>query len=148
MLPVLPCKYCGVVVPLGVFDRTTSLITTLHVLQINKYAFSGGGATLIEHQANGADLDVDVPWKYLRFFMEDDNKLDEIQDKYGRGLTLEQIDEKYGAGSKLKELEGEYGAGRTLEELQEKYGAGRTLEEIADNHKARRMLTGELLVVC
>eukprot|EP00877_Chromochloris_zofingiensis_P001150 jgi/Chrzof1/11035/Cz05g21070.t1 len=112
--------------------------------KINKYAFSGGGATLIEHQANGADLDVDVPWKYLRFFMEDDNKLDEIQDKYGRGLTLEQIDEKYGAGSKLKELEGEYGAGRTLEELQEKYGAGRTLEEIADNHKARRMLTGEV----
>ena len=30
--------------------------------KINKYAFSGGGATLEEHKANGANLDVDVPF--------------------------------------------------------------------------------------
>jgi tryptophanyl-tRNA synthetase len=30
--------------------------------KINKYAFSGGGATLEEHKAHGANLDVDVPF--------------------------------------------------------------------------------------
>ncbi len=30
--------------------------------KINKYAFSGGGATLEEHKANGANLEVDVPF--------------------------------------------------------------------------------------
>jgi len=28
--------------------------------KVNKYAFSGGGATLEEHRKNGANLDVDV----------------------------------------------------------------------------------------
>jgi hypothetical protein len=56
--------------------------------QINKYAFSGGGATLEEHRANGANLDVDVPWKYLNFFMEDDAKLATIGREYGAGRML------------------------------------------------------------
>jgi hypothetical protein len=56
--------------------------------QINKYAFSGGGATLDEHRANGANLDVDVPWKYLNFFMEDDAKLATIGREYGAGRML------------------------------------------------------------
>jgi len=30
--------------------------------KIKKYAFSGGGATLKEHRANGANLSVDVPF--------------------------------------------------------------------------------------
>lgn len=30
--------------------------------KVNKYAFSGGGATIEEHKANGANLDVDVPY--------------------------------------------------------------------------------------
>ncbi len=30
--------------------------------KINKYAFSGGGVTLEEHKANGANLDIDVPF--------------------------------------------------------------------------------------
>jgi tryptophanyl-tRNA synthetase len=29
--------------------------------KVNKYAFSGGGATIEEHKANGANLEVDVP---------------------------------------------------------------------------------------
>lgn len=40
--------------------------------KINKYAYSGGGATVEEHKANGANLDVDVPFQYLQFFLEDD----------------------------------------------------------------------------
>jgi len=70
--------------------------TSLHLLtavsssldQINKYAFSGGGATLEEHRAKGANLDVDVPWKYLNFFMEDDTKLAQIGREYGAGRML------------------------------------------------------------
>ncbi len=30
--------------------------------KINKYAYSGGGATVEEHRANGANLEVDVPY--------------------------------------------------------------------------------------
>lgn len=47
--------------------------------KVNKYAFSGGGATLEEHKAKGANLDVDVPYQYLRFFLEDDQRLEEIK---------------------------------------------------------------------
>lgn len=43
--------------------------------KVNKYAFSGGGATIEEHKANGANLDVDVPYQWLRFYLEDDEKL-------------------------------------------------------------------------
>lgn len=56
--------------------------------KINKYAKSGGGATVEEHRANGADLDVDVPYQYLTFFMEDDQKLEEIRQKYSKGELL------------------------------------------------------------
>jgi tryptophanyl-tRNA synthetase len=30
--------------------------------KVSKYAFSGGGATLEEHKANGANLEIDVPY--------------------------------------------------------------------------------------
>ena len=33
--------------------------------KVNKYAYSGGGATVEEHKAHGANLDVDVPFQYL-----------------------------------------------------------------------------------
>lgn len=56
--------------------------------KINKYAFSGGGQTVEEHRANGANLDVDVPYQWLKFFLEDDEKLNEIKEKYGKGEML------------------------------------------------------------
>lgn len=43
--------------------------------KIKKNAFSGGGATKEEHEKNGANLDVDVSYHYLRFFMEDEARL-------------------------------------------------------------------------
>mgnify|MGYP000255578927 CR=1 FL=1 len=55
---------------------------------VNKYAFSGGVATIEEHKANGANLDVDVPVQYLRFFLEDDERLADIMDKYGKGEMM------------------------------------------------------------
>ena len=56
--------------------------------KVNKYAFSGGGATVEEHKANGANLDIDVPFQYLTFFLEDDEKLNEIKEKYGKGEMM------------------------------------------------------------
>ena len=56
--------------------------------KINKYAFSGGGKTVEEHKANGANLAVDVPFQWLRFFLEDDAKLAEIEEKYGKGEMM------------------------------------------------------------
>ena len=56
--------------------------------KVNKYAFSGGGATVEEHRAKGANLDVDVPYQWLQFFLEDDDKLAEIKEKYGKGEMM------------------------------------------------------------
>lgn len=38
-----------------------------------------------EQREKGADLEVDVPYQYLTFFLEDDDKLKEIGDKYSSG---------------------------------------------------------------
>ena len=56
--------------------------------KINKYAFSGGGQTVEEHRKNGANLDIDVSFQYLTFFLEDDDLLEEIKVKYGSGEML------------------------------------------------------------
>lgn len=56
--------------------------------KVNKYAFSGGRATVEEHRRLGANLEVDVPIKYLSFFMEDDEELERIKEEYGSGRML------------------------------------------------------------
>ncbi|GAW82199.1 tryptophan--tRNA ligase [Plasmodium gonderi] len=56
--------------------------------KINKYAFSGGGATIEEHRERGGNLEKDISYQYLRYLMEDDNKLQEIGDKYKKGELL------------------------------------------------------------
>ena len=56
--------------------------------KINKHAFSGGGATKEEQEKNGANLNVDVPFKYLEFFLENDDQLEEIREKYSTGKML------------------------------------------------------------
>ncbi|OXB71634.1 UNVERIFIED_CONTAM: hypothetical protein H355_011462 [Colinus virginianus] len=53
--------------------------------KINKYAFSGGQATHEEQRTKGANLEIDVPFHYLTFLMEDDEKLRDIGEKYGSG---------------------------------------------------------------
>lgn len=54
--------------------------------KINKYAFSGGQATLEEHKKKGGNPDVDVPFQYLKYmFEEDDKKLEEIYNAYKSG---------------------------------------------------------------
>jgi len=56
--------------------------------KINKYAFSGGQATTEEHRKLGANLELDVPFQYLKFFLDDDEKLEEIRVKYSKGEML------------------------------------------------------------
>jgi len=49
------------------------------MFQINKYAFSGGGATVEEHKEKGGNCDVDVSYQYLTFFLDDDERLAQIK---------------------------------------------------------------------
>lgn len=56
--------------------------------KINKYAFSGGQSTVEEHREKGANLEVDVPFKYLSFFLDDDERLRQIGDEYSSGRML------------------------------------------------------------
>lgn len=56
--------------------------------KINKHAFSGGGATVEEHRANGGNPDVDVAYQYLSFFLEDDEELQKIRESYKSGELM------------------------------------------------------------
>eukprot|EP00043_Microstomoeca_roanoka_P030289 m.25680 g.25680 ORF g.25680 m.25680 type:complete len:630 (-) comp9904_c0_seq1:1010-2899(-) len=53
--------------------------------KIFKHAFSGAPNTLKEFREQGADLHADISYQYLRFFMEDDARLDEIGRDYAAG---------------------------------------------------------------
>ncbi|GAY60552.1 Tryptophan--tRNA ligase cytoplasmic [Citrus sinensis] len=56
--------------------------------KINKYAFSGGQESVELHRKLGANLEVDIPVKYLSFFLEDDAELEHIKKEYGAGGML------------------------------------------------------------
>lgn len=47
--------------------------------KINKYAFSGGQATIEEHRELGGNCEVDISFQWLRFFLEDDQELEQIR---------------------------------------------------------------------
>jgi len=53
--------------------------------KIKRHAFSGGGKTLAEHTKNGGNCEIDVPYQYLTFFLEDDAKLEKIREEYTKG---------------------------------------------------------------
>lgn len=73
-------------------DPNTSIFLTDTDKQIknkvNKYAFSGGGATVEEHREKGGNCDVDVSYQYLTFFMENDERLAQIKKDYTSGELL------------------------------------------------------------
>ncbi|MFH1520303.1 MAG: tryptophan--tRNA ligase [Candidatus Micrarchaeota archaeon] len=57
--------------------------------KVNKYAFSGGKATVEEHRKLGGDPTVDVPFQWLSILFEpDDVKLKKIHDDYRSGKLL------------------------------------------------------------
>lgn len=49
---------------------------------MNKHAFSGGRDTIEEHREKGGDITVDISYQYLTFFMEDDERLQQIKEVY------------------------------------------------------------------
>ena len=53
--------------------------------KIMTHAFSGGRETAKLQRELGADLDIDVAYQWLRFFLEDDEELDAIGKSYGSG---------------------------------------------------------------
>ncbi|XP_055851739.1 tryptophan--tRNA ligase, cytoplasmic [Episyrphus balteatus] len=71
-------------------NSTLSLTDTAKQIKnkINKYAFSGGRATVEEHRKLGGIPDVDVAYQLLKFFLEDDAKLEEIRVAYSKGELL------------------------------------------------------------
>ncbi len=57
--------------------------------KVNKYAFSGGQATVEEHRKLGGNPDVDVPYQWLSILFEpDDRKLKQLHDDYRAGKLL------------------------------------------------------------
>ncbi len=56
--------------------------------KINKHAFSGGKDTIEEHRKYGGNVDVDIACQWLKYFEDDDDKLQEIYDKYSKGELL------------------------------------------------------------
>uniref|UniRef100_H0Y2J2 Tryptophan--tRNA ligase, cytoplasmic n=1 Tax=Otolemur garnettii TaxID=30611 RepID=H0Y2J2_OTOGA len=56
--------------------------------KVNKHAFSGGRDTIEEHRQFGGNCDVDVSFMYLTFFLEDDDKLEQIRKDYTSGAML------------------------------------------------------------
>src|SRR3989344_2811289 len=73
--------------------KENSIFTTYSPEQvkskINKYAFSGGQATIEQHRKKGGNPDVDVSYQYLKMFFEpDDRKLQEIHNDYRSGKLL------------------------------------------------------------
>lgn len=56
--------------------------------KINKYAFSGGGATVEEHKEKGGNCELDTSFQYLRHFLEDDDELERIRKSYESGEML------------------------------------------------------------
>ena len=53
--------------------------------KIKQHAFSGGQDTKKLQEELGANLDVDVSYQWLRFFLEDDEELARIGREYGSG---------------------------------------------------------------
>jgi len=57
--------------------------------KIKKYAFSGGRDTIEEHRKLGGNPDVDIPFLYLKYLLEeDDKKLAKIDADYRSGKLL------------------------------------------------------------
>ncbi|XP_076762498.1 tryptophanyl-tRNA synthetase [Xylocopa sonorina] len=56
--------------------------------KVNKHAFSGGQANIEEHRQLGGNCDIDIAYQWLRFFLEDDKKLEQLKKGYTSGEIL------------------------------------------------------------
>lgn len=53
--------------------------------KVSSLGFSGGRETLEEHREKGGDVDVDVPFEYLKYFLDDDEELERYRMGYVKG---------------------------------------------------------------
>lgn len=97
--------------------------------KINKFAFSGGGATREEHEKNGGNPDVDVSYAYLSYFLEDDAELTEIEQNYRKG-TLSTGDLKKRCIEELQKFVSAFQERRALvtEEIMREFMTPRKME--------------------
>ncbi len=57
--------------------------------KVMKYAFSGGQPTVELHRKLGGNTEIDVPFQWLYyFFEEDDKRIEEIKEEYSSGKLL------------------------------------------------------------
>jgi tryptophanyl-tRNA synthetase len=56
--------------------------------KLNKHGFSGGKDTVEEHRELGGDINVDVAFQYLCYFLDDDEQLETIAHEYSSGSML------------------------------------------------------------
>lgn len=56
--------------------------------KVNKHAVSGGRDTAEEQRKFGANLALDVPYQWLKFFLDDDEELARIEKDYSSGAML------------------------------------------------------------
>eukprot|EP00697_Spironema_sp_BW2_P013120 gnl/Spiro4/3009_TR1483_c0_g1_i2.p1 gnl/Spiro4/3009_TR1483_c0_g1~~gnl/Spiro4/3009_TR1483_c0_g1_i2.p1 ORF type:complete len:404 (-),score=91.57 gnl/Spiro4/3009_TR1483_c0_g1_i2:497-1708(-) len=59
--------------------------------KIKRHAFSGGRDTKKLQEELGADVDVDVSYQYLTFFLEDDAELERIRQEYKGGRMMTSV---------------------------------------------------------
>lgn len=71
-------------------DKTLYMTDEPKVVQkkIMKHAFSGGKETLELHRLLGGELETDVAYQYLCYFLDDDEELKQIATKYRNGEML------------------------------------------------------------
>jgi len=73
-------------------DATTAIFMTDTPEEITDkvrcHAFSGGRDSAQEHREFGGNLDVDVPYQYLRVFEFDDEKVERIGQEFHSGRML------------------------------------------------------------
>jgi tryptophanyl-tRNA synthetase len=56
--------------------------------KINRHAFSGGQETIELHREKGGNPDIDVPYQYLTYFEDDDEKIAKYAEDYRKGVML------------------------------------------------------------
>ena len=94
--------------------------------KIREHAFSGGRVSWDDQQKLGADLDKDVPYQWLRFFLLDDDELADVARLYGPG--------------ELRPGEQRWGSDKIKTKLAD------VLAAIAENHqRARAAITSEMM---
>ncbi|MEN2497765.1 MAG: hypothetical protein MHMPM18_002120 [Marteilia pararefringens] len=56
--------------------------------KISHFTFPGGQSTVAEHRENGGNCDIDVSFAYIYYFIEDDDRLEEILRDHASGELL------------------------------------------------------------